>query len=56
MDQSSHCRRTSSGTRVEGIIERVDLLLVRRGEKVTVNVPLRLVGRPQSGRSGDLRF
>lgn len=34
---------------VKGIIEHVDLLLVRRGEKVTVDVPLHLVGEPQSG-------
>ncbi|MFN8078145.1 MAG: 50S ribosomal protein L25/general stress protein Ctc [Kineosporiaceae bacterium] len=34
---------------VKGVIEHVDLLLVRRGEKVTVDVPLHLVGEPQSG-------
>lgn len=34
---------------VKGSIEHVDLLLVRRGEKVTVDVPIHLVGTPASG-------
>jgi large subunit ribosomal protein L25 len=34
---------------VRGDIEHVDLVLVRRGEKVTVEVPLHLVGSPMSG-------
>jgi large subunit ribosomal protein L25 len=34
---------------VRGEIEHVDLLLVRRGEKVTVDVPLHLVGDPAPG-------
>ncbi len=29
---------------IKGVIEHVDLILVRRGEKVTVEVPLRLTG------------
>ena len=33
----------------KGFIEHVDLLLVRRGEKVTVDVPLHVVGTPASG-------
>jgi large subunit ribosomal protein L25 len=31
---------------IRGEIEHVDLLLVRRGEKVTVEVPLHVVGEP----------
>lgn len=34
---------------IKGVIEHVDLLLVRRGEKVTVDVPLHVVGDPVSG-------
>ncbi len=34
---------------IKGVIEHVDLLLVRRGEKVTVDVPLHVVGEPMSG-------
>jgi large subunit ribosomal protein L25 len=34
---------------VRGVIEHVDLLLVVRGEKVTVDVPLRVVGEAASG-------
>ena len=34
---------------VRGEIEHVDLLIVRRGEKVTVDVPLHLVGEPAPG-------
>jgi large subunit ribosomal protein L25 len=34
---------------VRGEIEHVDLLLVRRGEKVTVDVPLHIVGEPAPG-------
>ena len=34
---------------VKGFIEHVDLLLVRRGEKVTVDVPVHVVGSPASG-------
>jgi large subunit ribosomal protein L25 len=34
---------------VRGIIEHVDLLLVRQGEKVTVDVPLHFVGDAASG-------
>ncbi len=34
---------------IKGVIEHVDLLLVRRGEKVTVDVPLHVVGEPVSG-------
>jgi len=34
---------------IKGMIEHVDLLLVRRGEKVTVDVPLHVVGEPASG-------
>jgi large subunit ribosomal protein L25 len=34
---------------VRGEIEHVDLLIVRRGEKVTVDVPLHLVGEPTPG-------
>jgi large subunit ribosomal protein L25 len=34
---------------VRQIIEHVDLLVVRRGEKVTVDVPVTIVGEPQSG-------
>ena len=33
----------------KGFIEHVDLLLVRRGEKVTVDVPLHVVGTPAAG-------
>ena len=34
---------------LRGFIEHVDLLIVRRGEKVTVDVPLHLTGEPVSG-------
>ncbi|MFZ0161462.1 MAG: 50S ribosomal protein L25/general stress protein Ctc [Kineosporiaceae bacterium] len=34
---------------IKGLIEHVDLLLVRRGEKVTVDVPLHVVGESASG-------
>jgi large subunit ribosomal protein L25 len=34
---------------VRGVLEHVDLLLVRRGEKVTVEVPLRLTGEIAPG-------
>ena len=34
------CRRRSSATRSSGSLEHVDLSLVRRGEKVTVEVPV----------------
>jgi large subunit ribosomal protein L25 len=34
---------------IKGLIEHVDLILVRRGEKVTVDVPIHLVGEPASG-------
>lgn len=34
---------------VKGFIEHVDLLVVRRGEKVTVEIPLHLVGEAASG-------
>ncbi len=34
---------------IKGDIEHVDLILVRRGEKVTVDVPLHVVGDPASG-------
>lgn len=34
---------------VKGFIEHVDLVLVRRGEKVTVEVPVQLTGEIQSG-------
>jgi large subunit ribosomal protein L25 len=34
---------------VRGIIEHVDLILVRRGEKVTVEVPIQLTGEIVSG-------
>ena len=34
---------------VRGEIEHVDLLIVRRGEKVTVDVPVHLVGEPAPG-------
>lgn len=34
---------------IKGQIEHVDLLLVRRGEKVTVDVPLHVVGEVTSG-------
>ena len=34
---------------IKGDIEHVDLILVRRGEKVTVDVPLHLVGEPAPG-------
>ncbi|HZR54668.1 MAG TPA: 50S ribosomal protein L25/general stress protein Ctc [Streptosporangiaceae bacterium] len=34
---------------VKGFIEHVDLVLVRRGEKVTVDVPIQLTGEIQSG-------
>lgn len=34
---------------VKGFIEHVDLLLVRRGERVTVDVQIHLVGTPASG-------
>lgn len=34
---------------VKGLIEHVDLLLVKRGEKVTVDVPVQLVGDTVSG-------
>ncbi|MDQ1286699.1 MAG: large subunit ribosomal protein [Actinomycetota bacterium] len=34
---------------VKGFIEHVDLLLVRRGEKVTVDVSLHITGTPASG-------
>jgi large subunit ribosomal protein L25 len=34
---------------VRGVIEHVDLILVRRGEKITVDVPVTLVGEVPSG-------
>ncbi len=34
---------------VHQIIEHIDLLVVRRGEKITVDVPVVVVGEPQSG-------
>jgi large subunit ribosomal protein L25 len=34
---------------IKNTIEHVDLLLVRRGEKVTVDVPVHVVGEPVSG-------
>ncbi len=34
---------------IKGFIEHVDLLLVRRGEKVTVDIPVQVVGTPVSG-------
>ncbi len=34
---------------VKGVIEHVDLLLVRRGETVTVDVPVHVTGDPVSG-------
>ncbi len=34
---------------IKGVIEHVDLILVRRGEKVTVDVPLYVVGEPAPG-------
>jgi large subunit ribosomal protein L25 len=34
---------------VKGVIEHVDLVLVRSGEKVTVEVPIQLTGEIQSG-------
>jgi large subunit ribosomal protein L25 len=34
---------------VKGLIEHVDLIIVRRGEKVTVDVALHLTGTPASG-------
>lgn len=34
---------------VKGLIEHVDLLLVRRGEKVTVDVQLHVIGEPAAG-------
>jgi large subunit ribosomal protein L25 len=34
---------------IKGTVEHVDLILVRRGEKVTVDVPIHLVGDPASG-------
>ena len=34
---------------IRGHIEHADLLMVRRGEKVTVNVPVVLTGEPESG-------
>jgi large subunit ribosomal protein L25 len=34
---------------VRGVIEHVDLIIVRRGEKVTVDVPVHLVGDPAPG-------
>jgi large subunit ribosomal protein L25 len=34
---------------VKGFIEHVDLILVRRGEKVTVEVPINVIGEIQSG-------
>lgn len=33
----------------KGFVEHVDLIIVRRGEKVTVDVPLHVVGTPASG-------
>ena len=34
---------------VRGVIEHVDLILVRRGEKVTVEIPVRLTGQIAAG-------
>jgi large subunit ribosomal protein L25 len=34
---------------LRGVIEHVDLLIVRRGEKVTVDVPLHITGEPVPG-------
>jgi len=34
---------------VKGFIEHVDLILVRRGEKVTVDIPVHVVGSPAPG-------
>src|SRR3982751_4025309 len=34
---------------VRGVIEHVDLLIVRRGERVTVEVPLHVTGAPAPG-------
>ncbi len=34
---------------VSGLLEHVDLLLVRSGEKVTVEVPVHIIGNPEPG-------
>jgi len=39
---------------VKGFIEHVDLILVRRGEKVTIEVPIRITGEIAPGDSGML--
>ena len=41
---SSPCPSRSSATRSSGTIEHVDLFVVRRGEKVTVDVPIHIDG------------
>jgi large subunit ribosomal protein L25 len=39
---------------VRGFIEHVDLILVRRGEKVTIEVPIRITGEIAPGDGGML--
>jgi large subunit ribosomal protein L25 len=34
---------------LRGVIEHIDLLIVRRGERVTVDIPLHVTGEPVSG-------
>jgi large subunit ribosomal protein L25 len=41
---------------VRGTIEHVDLLLVRRGEKVTVEVPLHVTGSPAAGALANIEL
>jgi large subunit ribosomal protein L25 len=41
---------------IKGFLEHVDLLLVRRGEKVTVEVPITVVGDAISGTIVDLQL
>ena len=45
----SRCPRPCSGTPSRAMIEHVDLIEVRRGEKVTVEIPVRVTGEVFSG-------
>ena len=46
---SSRCRSRSSATRSPGVIEHLDLILVRRGERIVVEILIHLEGAIASG-------
>ena len=46
---SWRCRSPSSSTRCSDYVEHVDLLLIRRGEKVTVDIQVIITGEAASG-------